>query len=176
MWILSQLNSPYKNMLTCKYNLGRNTALTGSGPAYLQIYYGSWISRLLGTSLVAQRLRHHTPSVGGPGVPSLIRELDPPAATKSSIATTGGSDGKESACNMEDPSLILGWEDPPWRRNWQPTPIFLPGKSHGQRSLVGYSRWGRKELDTTERLTHTHTHTHTHTRSHVLQLRPGTTK
>jgi len=37
----------------------------------------------------------------------------------------------------------------PWRRKWQPTPVFLPGKSHGQRSLVGYSPWGRKESDTT---------------------------
>ena len=40
----------------------------------------------------------------------------------------------------------------PWRRKWQPTPIFLPGESHGQRSLVGYSPWGHKESDTTERL------------------------
>jgi len=39
-----------------------------------------------------------------------------------------------------------------WRRKWQPTPVFLPGKSHGQRNLVGYSPWGRKESDTTERL------------------------
>ena len=46
----------------------------------------------------------------------------------------------------------LGWEDP-LRRKWQPIPIFLPGEFHGQRSLVGYSPWGRKELDTTERLT-----------------------
>ena len=38
-----------------------------------------------------------------------------------------------------------------WRRKWQPTPVFLPGKSHGQRSLAGYSPWGRKESDTTER-------------------------
>ena len=38
----------------------------------------------------------------------------------------------------------------PWRRKWQPTPGLLPGKSHGQRSLVGYSPWGRKESDTTE--------------------------
>ena len=37
-----------------------------------------------------------------------------------------------------------------WRRKWQPTPVFLPGKSHGRRSLVGCSPWGRKELDTTE--------------------------
>ena len=40
----------------------------------------------------------------------------------------------------------------PWRRKWQPTPVFLPGKSHGQRSLVGYSPWACKELDTTEQL------------------------
>ena len=40
----------------------------------------------------------------------------------------------------------------PWRRKWQPTPVFLPGESHGQRSLVGYSPRGHKELDTTERL------------------------
>ena len=38
----------------------------------------------------------------------------------------------------------------PWRRKWQPTPIFLPGKFHGLRSLVGYSPWGCKESDTTE--------------------------
>ena len=41
---------------------------------------------------------------------------------------------------------------PPGRRQWQPTPVFLPGKSHGWRSLVCYSSWGRKESDTTERL------------------------
>ena len=38
----------------------------------------------------------------------------------------------------------------PWRRKWQPTPVLLPGKSHGQRSLVGYSPWGHEESDTTE--------------------------
>ena len=67
------------------------------------------------------------------------------------------------------------WFDPrvgkiPRSRKWQPAPVFLPGKSHGQRSLAGYSPWGRKELDRTQRMhahmrmrTHTHTHTHTHT-------------
>ena len=39
-----------------------------------------------------------------------------------------------------------------WRRKWQPTPVFLPGKSHGQRSLVGYISWGCKESNTTEQL------------------------
>ena len=43
----------------------------------------------------------------------------------------------------------LGLEDF-LRKKWQPTPVFLPGESHGQRSLVGYSPWGCKKLDTTE--------------------------
>ena len=48
----------------------------------------------------------------------------------------------------------LGWEDPLGKegRKRQPTPVLLPGKFHGWRSLVGYSPWGRKESDTTERL------------------------
>ena len=50
-----------------------------------------------------------------------------------------------------------------WRREWQSTPVFLPGESHGWRSLAGDGPWGCKELDMTEPLTHTHTHTHTHT-------------
>ena len=40
--------------------------------------------------------------------------------------------------------------DTSWKMQWQPTPVLLPGKSHGQRSLVGCRPWGRKELDTTE--------------------------
>ena len=51
----------------------------------------------------------------------------------------------------------------PWRRKWQPMPVFLPGESQGQRSLVGYSPWGCKELDTTEATWHTqHGCAHTH--------------
>ena len=46
----------------------------------------------------------------------------------------------------------------PWSRKWQSTSVFLPGKLHGQRSLVGYSPWGHKELTLTERL-NTHTYT-----------------
>ena len=46
----------------------------------------------------------------------------------------------------------LGQEDP-WRRKWQPTPVFLPGESHGQRSQAGCSPWGHKEWDMTEWLT-----------------------
>ena len=49
-----------------------------------------------------------------------------------------------------------------WRREWQPTLVFLPGEFHGQRSLVSYRPLGHKESYMTEQLTHTHTHTHTH--------------
>ena len=47
----------------------------------------------------------------------------------------------------------LSQEDP-WRREWQPIPIFLPGEFHEQRNLAGYNPWGRKESDTTEQLTY----------------------
>ena len=52
--------------------------------------------------------------------------------------------------------LIPGVGEIPWNKKWQPTPVFLPGKFHGERNLVGYSPWGCKESDTTERLTQTH--------------------
>ena len=62
----------------------------------------------------------------------------------------GGSDGNEAVCNAGDPGSIRG----PGRsleKGIQPTPVFLPGEFHGQRSLAGYSPRGRKESDTTER-------------------------
>jgi len=51
------------------------------------------------------------------------------------------SDGKESACNTGDLSLIPGWGRSPRE---EPTPVFLPGEFHGQRSLAGYSPWVAK--------------------------------
>ena len=61
--------------------------------------------------------------------------------------------GKESTCQCRrrkrcglNPCI----RKMPWRRKWQPTPVFLPGDSHGQRNLAGYSPWGHKESDTTE--------------------------
>ena len=77
----------------------------------------------------------------------------------------GGSDGKASVYNAGDPGSSPGWEDP-WRRKWQSTPVVLPGKSHGQRRLVGYSLWGRKESDTTERF-----HFHFQTIKHRKRLK-----
>ena len=60
----------------------------------------------------------------------------------------GGSASKESTCNMGDLGSVPGLG--PWRREWLPIPVFLPGEFHGQRSLGGYSPWGCKESDTTE--------------------------
>ena len=65
----------------------------------------------------------------------------------------GGASGKEPACQCRRPKR--GRFDPwvgkiPWRRAWQPTPVFLPGESHGQRILVGYGPQGHKESDKTE--------------------------
>ena len=54
-----------------------------------------------------------------------------------------------------------------WRRQWHPTPVLLPGKSHGWRSLVGYSPWGRTESDTSERL-------HVHFSLYVLEKEMAT--
>ena len=65
----------------------------------------------------------------------------------------GGSDSKGSACNAGDLSSIPGSGRSPREREWLPTPVFLPGEVYGQRGLKGYSPWGRKESDMTERLT-----------------------
>ena len=50
------------------------------------------------------------------------------------------------------PEFLMGFHYTSWRRQWHPTPVLLPGKSHGQGSLVGCSHWGREESETTERL------------------------
>ena len=69
------------------------------------------------------------------------------------LAFPGGASGKEPICQYK--SCKRCRFDPwvgkiPWRRAWQPTPVLLPGESHGEWSLPGYSPWGLKESDTTE--------------------------
>ena len=71
----------------------------------------------------------------------------------------GGTSGKEPACQCrrhKGRGLDPWVRKIPWRRACQPTPVFLPGGFHEQRSLVGYSPWSHKESDMTERLS-THT-------------------
>jgi len=70
-----------------------------------------------------------------------------------SLGFPGGTSGKESSCQCRRHKrrTFNPWvRKVPWRRAWQPTPIFLPGESHGQRNLVGYGPGGGKESDTTE--------------------------
>ena len=67
----------------------------------------------------------------------------------------GGASGKEPTCQCRRHKRrrFESWvRKVPWRRKWQPPPVFLPGESHGRRSLAGYSPRGRKESNTTERL------------------------
>ena len=66
---------------------------------------------------------------------------------------SSGASGKEPACQCKRPKKpgFSPWVGKiRWRRKWQPTPVYLPGESHGRRSLLGYSPWGHKESDTTE--------------------------
>ena len=66
----------------------------------------------------------------------------------------GSSYGKEYACRQCGRPGFNSWVGKiPWSWKWQPTPAFLPGKTHGQRSLTGFSSWSCKESDVTEQLT-----------------------
>ena len=85
-----------------------------------------------------------------------------------SMCFPGGASGKEPACQCRRHRRwgFHSWVGKiPWRREWQPTPVFLPGESHGQRSLPSYSPQGHKELDTTEVPKRTHTCARTYTRA-----------
>ena len=64
----------------------------------------------------------------------------------------GGSDSKESACNAGNLGSIPGLGRSP-EKEMATHPVFLPGESHGQRSLMGYSTWSSKELNVTKQLT-----------------------
>ena len=64
-----------------------------------------------------------------------------------------GSDSKESACSAGGPGFDPWVRKIPWKKEWLPTPVFLPREFHRQRSLAGCSPWDHKESDTTERLT-----------------------
>ena len=70
----------------------------------------------------------------------------------SHLGNPGGSEVKASAWNVGDLGSIPGSGRSPGEGNGKPTPVLLPGESHGGKSLVGYSPWGRKESDMTERL------------------------
>ena len=69
-----------------------------------------------------------------------------------------GLSGKEPVCRCRRHRFDLWIRKVAWKRAWQLTPVFLPGESHGQRSLLGYSSWSYKESDITEATEHTCIH------------------
>ena len=90
------------------------------------------------------------------GFPNLLKNF------QKSFAFACGASGKEPACQCRKQTFemqvrSLGQEDP-WRWEWQPIPIFLPGESHGHRSLVGYGPQGCKQSDMTEATQHSTAH------------------
>ena len=83
---------------------------------------------------------HPIPPPHSPVAPG-VRPID--------LYNSPGIMGFPSSSSGENPPANAGYGIP-WRRKWQPTPVFLPGKSHGQRRLTGYSPQSCKELDATE--------------------------
>ena len=88
-----------------------------------------------------------------PGIEPTPSALEDRVLTSGPLGIPGGACGKESAsqCRSRGRCRFDPWVGKiPLRRKWHPTPVFLPEKFHGQRSLVSYSPWGRKEFDKTE--------------------------
>ena len=83
---------------------------------------------------------------------SLTRCIEYICFLSKELSLTGGSDGRV-CLQCERPSSHPWVGKIPWRREWLPTLVFLPGEFHGQRSLAGYSPWGCKKPDMTEWLT-----------------------
>ena len=79
----------------------------------------------------------------------MIEQFDPEYQTE---GLTRWLSDKESACQCRRLGFNPWVGKIPWRRAWQPTPVFLPGESHGQRTLVGYSPWCLKESNLSEQL------------------------
>ena len=91
------------------------------------------------------RLSHPVFTTQQPRITHFTLEIGP-ATLPEGLA--GGSGGKEFSYQYRRHRFSSTVGKTPWRRAWQPTPVFLPGESQGQRSLAGYSPWGRKQFET----------------------------
>ena len=123
---------------------GRLLTTGPPGKSWEQISYTRYFDQLLGYSLLISNFLRQWLSMFWPW--PIIR-----------MGFPGGSEVKASAWNVGDPGSIPGSGRSPGEGKWQPTPVILPGESHGGRSLVSYSPPGRKESDTTKRF-HFHFH------------------
>ena len=84
---------------------------------------------------------------------SLRANLSPFCRWENKIPRGWWLSGKESACQCRRHGVDPWLGKISWRRKWQPTPVFLPGKPHGQKSLLGHSPWDHKDSEMTEQLT-----------------------
>ena len=113
-------------------------------------------SYLLSSLVLSTHLDYSSTFLRDHNLIGAIPSLEASVETEEVIGSQGypdGASGKEPACQCRRHKIcrFSPWVGKiPWRRKWQPTPIFLPGESHGQRSLLGYSPWSRKESETTE--------------------------
>ena len=128
----------------------------GIGPGQLSLGPDIWVLYFAGTSQWWKRPKPYDQQVRGTSLVVQWLRCHTPNANCTGLIPGWGN----KVLNAVQHGLFI------WRRKWQPTPVFLPGESHGQRSLAGHGSWGCKELDMTEQ-THTHTHTHTHTNSYL---------
>ena len=137
-------------------------------PSYLGFsYLGRGVS-LHGCSSKAQPLLLTLDKVASPELERGVAPLHPPVPVQLPLLGCGlapfspdfpgGSDSKSICLQCRRPRFDPWVVKIPWRGKWQPTPVFLPGKSHGQKSLASYSPWGHTESDTTERLHFTSLH------------------
>ena len=118
-------------------------------------------AHFLSSDLPYIKCKHRNTSTQQPSICRVprLQPLQHHLAYHSGLCFPGGAVVKSPSANAGDArgaGSIPALGRSPWTRKWQLTPIFLPGKLHGQRSLVGYSTWGCNESDRTE---HTHTHT-----------------
>ena len=125
-------------------------------------HHTAWASANDCIGILGLGLRTQEPSVRSRSQAPSLRILIATVGMEDGINTPprkvgfpGGSSGKESACQLRRRKRcgFNPWvRKIPWRRKWQPTPVFLPGKLHGQQSLVGYCPCCHKESDSTKRL------------------------
>ena len=104
---------------------------------------GAWWATIHGVAKSRTRLSDFTHSVFEPGIKMGL-------ITYIGLLLPLGTSGKEPALPCRRQEFDSWARKIAWRRAWQFTPVFLPGESHGQRNLAGYSPWGHRESDTTE--------------------------
>ena len=130
----------YYALLTC-------TVLT-THVVCIDTYMHTYTHTLLTTDYLLYKREHWLSFDGSVEGKQWFRRSTTDFSLFNALGFRDGSDGKECRRPRFD-SLV---RKIPERREWQPTPVFLPGESHEQRSLVGYSPWGCKESEVTERL------------------------